>query len=151
MAQSSTVKERVKIALDEPLGLLDYSVPPELQSHIDIGYPVKVPLGNRHANGYIAQIVDSAAETPPTEFELRPIEQIDDSRPTLPRNLIELILFTADYYATQCGDVLHAALPAAARTTKTKYALSDAGKKALEGKLTDAQQQILEYGQTHAD
>ena len=103
---------RARVVLTDPLPVLDYLIPDELAGSIQIGTPVKVPLGNRKSQGYVTEVLEEPYEG---DFELKPIESIDDERAQLPASLIDLILFGADYYCAHAGDMLSVALPAAAR------------------------------------
>ena len=147
--QMTRSHQRIRVILDDPLGLLDYLVPEELVEQIALGTPIQVPLGNRHANGYVAQINPPNEDTQSAEFKLRPITTIDSTRPDLPENLIKLLLFGANYYALPCGELLRAALPAAARNRKKRYALTPEGELALSQKRLPTQARTLQYAQVH--
>lgn len=145
MTPSAAAPLRIRVIVDKPLGLLDYHVPASLKDDIEVGVPVTVPLGKQKATGYVAELLSPEEAAAPEDFEVKPIEALDHTRPSLPPNLIELILFSADYYATPCGEVLHAALPTAARATTQRFIITPEGLKALETDLSNAQQQLLEY------
>ena len=102
---------RARVVLTDPLPVLDYLIPDELDGSIQVGTPVKVPLGNRKSQGYVTELVDEPYEG---DFELKPIDSIDEERAQLSASLIELILFGADYYCAPAGDMLSVALPSAA-------------------------------------
>jgi primosomal protein N' (replication factor Y) len=131
-----------RVLLSEPVGLLDYRIPEELEGRLRPGVPVKVPLGNRHTDAYVAQL----AEDPPAQgIALRDIQQLDEDRPILPEPIIELVLFAADYYCVPPGEVLAAALPAVARPSSRRFCITHLGRYELEGpNLRPLDRQLLE-------
>ena len=68
---------RARVVLTDPLPVLDYLIPDELDGSIQVGTPVKVPLGNRKSQGYVTELVDEPYEG---DFELKPIDSIDEHR-----------------------------------------------------------------------
>jgi primosomal protein N' (replication factor Y) len=132
---------RARVLLSEPVGLLDYGIPDALKDAVAPGVAVRVPLGKRTTSAYVAEIVDG----PLAEgIALRDIQKIDPERPRLPATLIELVLFAADYYAAQPGEMLAAALPAAGRRAAIRYRITDAGRDAAAKKQRDGDNALLE-------
>lgn len=125
--ETPPVIECARIILSEPLGLLTYRIPPELEASVVIGTPVKVPLGKRQTTGYIADRY--RGPTPP--FALKDIVAVDVDSPQLPEKLIALLLFASDYYHVLPGELLASALPANYRRVNTRYRLSEQGLDAL--------------------
>ena len=70
-----------------------------------IGARVLVPLGSRIVTGCV---VNTEVEN---SYELRDLLEIFDIEPFLPREVIELALWVADYYACSPGDAISLAMP----------------------------------------
>jgi len=87
--------------------LLTYRAPEGFDPTALTGFRVQVPLGPRSVIG----VVVGPAETPQDNTKLRSIEELLDSTPSFPPDLIELTRWIADYYMTPWGEVLRAALP----------------------------------------
>jgi hypothetical protein len=68
---------------------------------------VRVPLGRRSTIGYVLRRV----ATPDPTLKLRPVERLLDAAAVLPKDLLELATFTAEYYLAPIGEVLRAMLP----------------------------------------
>jgi len=125
----STLRTVVQVALDTPLDrLFDYLVADALTS--DVGRRVRVPFGKRELVGVIVGLVDSS--TVPDE-QLRAVIEIDRQLAALPREVMQLARFAADYYQYPLGPALLALLPPALKRAKvrpqapTAYALTPAG------------------------
>jgi len=118
---------RARVLLSEPVGLLDYRIPEGLD--LDVGVPVRVPLGKRTTRAYVAEVAEGPG---PKGIKLRDVLGIDEDLPRLPAALIELVLFAADYYAVPPGEVLAAALPAVARPVSARYQLTDLGRQSAK-------------------
>ncbi|MDP7040269.1 MAG: primosomal protein N' [Myxococcota bacterium] len=133
MSKASGQDRRARVLFSEPIPLLDYLIPDELKAHIHVGDAVEVPLGKRLMQGYVAELTSKPLEE---KFELKALKQKVEELPQLPKNLIRLLLFAADYYALPHGEMLSAALPAVFRRVQPKYVLSkDAQKQAEEAGL----------------
>ena len=119
----------VDIALPLPVGqTFTYHLTPYQQLRVKPGARVRVPVGRRRMTGYV---VAARAEAP-AGFETRAIEALIDREPVLPRELLELARFTADYYLTPLGDVLAAMIPAEADSWgDRRVRLTDRGALAL--------------------
>ncbi|SVD81960.1 uncharacterized protein METZ01_LOCUS434814, partial [marine metagenome] len=145
MQSAAMPKVRARVIISAPLGPLDYTIPAELRSELVVGSPVRVPLGTRHLTGYIIELFDEIEES---EYELKPIESIDEEKSSLPANLLELIRFAADYYGVPAGEMLDAALPATARPSAYRYRITAKGTSPLTGKLTAKDIEALEHIKT---
>jgi primosomal protein N' (replication factor Y) (superfamily II helicase) len=112
----------VNKALD--IGLLDYRIPEDILG-IGPGMAVKVPLGKRNqiTSAYVAELVSTQ-----DDLTYKDILAPDTDRPTLPDNLLKLILFAAQYYRCSASLLLGAALPQQARTPTPRYTLTSLGK-----------------------
>jgi primosomal protein N' (replication factor Y) len=108
----------VSVAVPVPfLDLLTYRVPAETAAP-QRGARVVVPLGKRVVTGIV---VDPDVTTSPeggTAEKLKPIIDVLDDGPFLPRAVVDLALWVAEYYACGGGDALAAAFPLT-RTRKT--------------------------------
>ncbi len=135
-----------RVILVEPLGVLHYSVPAALAASLSPGVAVRAPLGKRTAQGYV---LDVGKEPPPEGVALRELAAVDLERPSVPRTILELVLFAADYYAVAAGEVLSAALPSLARSAAERFRLTKAGA-ALAVLGGDDDLPLLALGQEHA-
>ena len=100
-----------EIALPLPVeGTFTYEVPKELREELERGHRVEVPWGPRLATGFVLELTDE------TEVDLRKLKRIssilDDDRPALVAEIIELCRWAASYYLVPIGEMLRVALPA---------------------------------------
>ncbi len=135
-----------------PRRVLTYTIPPALQSQVEVGKRALVPLGPRMVTGYIVGFLSSGQVTPP---DLKPIDAILDPEPLLDHHMLKLTRLVADYYLTSWGLVIRAALPPGIdrRTARTveliespdlfPHALSGERLAQEAGKLGPIQQQML--------
>jgi primosomal protein N' (replication factor Y) len=119
----------IQVALDTPLDrLFDYLAPDVLAS--DIGRRVRVPFGKREQVGVIVGLADTS---PVPIGQLRPVIEIDRQLAALPRNIMQLARFAADYYQHPLGSVLLSLLPPALKRSNFRapapaaFALTPAG------------------------
>ena len=119
----------VQVLLAEPVGLLDYALPPELAMSLEPGMAVRLPLGQRQTHAYVVRLHDQA----PAGVRLRPITDVDEGLTPLPPLLLRLLLFAADYYAVLPGEMLRVALPRFAKPAPLQLRLTPAGAAALAG------------------
>ena len=91
-----------------------YKVPKVLKEQVAIGVRVKVPFGNRKAQGIVVGIQKT------TEFKgkISEIESLIDNKPVLNENLWSLIKWLSEYYYTPLGIAAKVVLPA---NLSTKY------------------------------
>lgn len=85
---------------------LTYGVPEELHALIQPGMRVVVPLGARQIT---ALVVKRPTEVDPG-FRLKDIIETLDDAPVVPRDLLALVEWMADYYLCSRGDVLALAI-----------------------------------------
>ena len=101
----------VRVALPVPLRqLFDYKI--EENQTAEVGCRVLVPFGPRKLVGIVWQIAPADSFN---SDKLKPILQLLDAQPVLPRQLRQLLSFAADYYHYPLGEVLTSALPALLR------------------------------------
>jgi primosomal protein N' (replication factor Y) (superfamily II helicase) len=91
----------------------DYAIPEELQSRIEIGSFVEVPLKSTLKKGTVLKIHQE-----PSPFTLKPIRQILGEEPILSKELLKLALWISSYYCTPLGSVLPAFIPSSVRKGK---------------------------------
>jgi primosomal protein N' (replication factor Y) len=90
---------------------LSYAIPDNLRAKLKIGSFVVVPLRKQKENGLVIDIFDELGEEE-RSFKIREIEDLISDEIIYSQDLVELIKFTADYYASSCSEVLQAVLPA---------------------------------------
>jgi primosomal protein N' (replication factor Y) len=133
------------------LDLLTYSVPANLEAP-PVGARVVVPVGTRTVTGIVVDRVE-AIEPRAAELrikEIKPIRRILDREAFVPREVVELAQWTADYYAAGAGETITAVLPpktrgerADAHKTRRIASITAAGLDALNAELTDRQRDTL--------
>lgn len=90
-------------------GLLSYSIPEEISEEIAVGSMVLVPFRNQKENGLVIDIYKSTPEE--HQFKVRDILEPIFADEFVSSELIELIKFTAEYYACSYTDVCTAVFP----------------------------------------
>jgi len=88
---------------------LTYRVPKELMPFTVPGVRVRVPLRKRFATGVVVGISTTTDLDPDS---LRPIEEMLDDAPLLPKRLMETAAFIATHYRCPLGTTLAAMIPA---------------------------------------
>ena len=111
-ARSECRVARVVFA-EAPHGPLDYRIPDELASKVQIGMRLKVPLGksNREMLGYCIA-VETIACSPDS---LKAVGEVLDSQPLCTPRVLELLQWMSRYYIAPLGQVFEAAIPAGVR------------------------------------
>ncbi len=105
----------VDVILPLPLpGMFTYSVPEEMECSVVFGKRVLVPLGK--SKRYIAMVVKVHQEKPC--FDVKPIDQVLDTTPTLLDQQYRLWSWISSYYMAPLGDVYNAAMPAGMKSTE---------------------------------
>lgn len=96
------------VALPVPLpDALTYEIPAAFRSLALPGARARVLVGKRRLTGVIVKVHDRR----PEGINLRPLEEVIDREPILPRDLLELGRFMADYYFSPVGEVFRTMLP----------------------------------------
>lgn len=113
----------VEVALPVPLpGTLTYALP--AGSLVSPGCRVRVPLARRRLIG----VVLAVGEDRPEGFEVKEVEEILDLEPVLPKDLLDLAKFVAEYYLAPIGEAVRAMLPGALPPWgNRRITLTDAG------------------------
>ena len=113
-------KTILKVALPSPLRtLFDYLLPEALLAKaatLKPGYRVEVPFGKQRLVGLITAIEAHSNIEP---GRLKPILTVLDDEASLPEDLMELALWSANYYQHPIGEVLFHVLPNRLRETRT--------------------------------
>ena len=100
----------IDVILPLPLdGVFTYSVPPELERQVAVGYRVLVPFGRNKT--YVGIVASTHGDCPLCE-KIKPILQVFDTSPILLDSQLNLWRWISDYYLSPIGEVYKAALPA---------------------------------------
>jgi primosomal protein N' (replication factor Y) len=108
----------VEVALVDPSGALttlSYAVPDHLSSAIAPGAAVAAPLGARQVTG----IVVGPSSAPPA-VRLKPLARVLPEL-SVPRELLELVLWAARYYRVPLGSLLRALVPPPVRRLRRRH------------------------------
>lgn len=93
----------------------DYAIPEALESKVEEGSRVRIPLRNQQATGTVLS-VHPAAES---KFKnLRAIQSVIDQGPTMTPKLLELGRWISEYYCSSFESVMRAMLPESVRANK---------------------------------
>ncbi|MGK7297229.1 MAG: primosomal protein N' [Candidatus Wenzhouxiangella sp. M2_3B_020] len=109
-----TSAEFVRVAVPTPLHRLFDYLPPAGEEAPAAGSRVLVPFGGRRLVGLV---VESAHDSRVEPGRLKPVERVLD-RALVPHELLELLRWTANYYAAAPGEIVQHALPAPLRRGK---------------------------------
>ncbi|OGP15116.1 MAG: primosomal protein N' [Deltaproteobacteria bacterium RIFCSPLOWO2_02_FULL_50_16] len=83
-----------------------YQVPETIQATLKPGHRVRVSFGHRRLIGWVVSLQKGDTK------DLKSIEEQIDKEPLLIPSLLQLLVWSADYYLTPIGEVLRAILPA---------------------------------------
>ena len=103
----------IDVILPLPLnGVFTYSVPPELERQVAVGYRVLVPFGrNKTYVGIVAKVLFTVLSSERT-VNYKDVLQVLDTSPILLDSQLKLWHWISDYYLSPIGEVYKAALPA---------------------------------------
>jgi primosomal protein N' (replication factor Y) (superfamily II helicase) len=105
----SLAAELIEVAVTLPVaGRYHYRVPQHLATRARVGARVLVRFGPRKVTGVVVR----EHVLPLDGIVALDLSEVLDDEPALPRELVELCLWTADYYEAPPGEVMRAALPA---------------------------------------
>ncbi|MCP5357056.1 MAG: primosomal protein N' [Pseudomonadales bacterium] len=150
----------LRLAVPSPLRRTFDYLPPQGYSSTQVaelkpGMRVRVPFGSRTLIGVLLSL---EAESTVTVEKLRPALEVLDAEPLLPPSLLELYLWSAQYYQHPPGDVFHTMLPAllrqgnrAERPGRKVWQLSETGQQLTDEDLRRAprQREIVEFLREH--
>ncbi|NIQ03673.1 MAG: primosomal protein N', partial [Nitrospinaceae bacterium] len=119
-----------------------YEIPSPLQGSVQVGMRVFVPFGRRKLTGYVVALTPHRN----TEAPLKSIEDLPDTEPVVPEEILNLTRWVADYYQASWGQALKAALPAGLDDPgRNVLTLSEEGLSALDHEsLSEPAFRILE-------
>ncbi|WP_436860714.1 primosomal protein N' [Staphylococcus caeli] len=104
----------------------DYIIPTRLQSMIQVGMRVIVPFGPRTIQGYVMHIANQPDNDLDTA-KLKEIKEIQDIKPELTEELIQLTEWYNNYFVTKRISMLEVMLPSEIKAKYTKvFAIEDA-------------------------
>lgn len=99
----------IDVVLPVPLArLFTYSVPEEMNKHIQKGQRVVVPFGKKKV---YSGIVYELHHNKPEEYETKDVVSILDSEPIVNQNQIQFWEWLSEYYQCTLGEIYKAALP----------------------------------------
>ena len=125
----------VSVAVPVPfLDLLTYNVPPQLPTPA-VGARVRVAVGTRTVTGCVidtdvpgpvlgnggVRLLDHRSPGQGGQPDFKDVIQIIDHEPFLPRQIVELCQWVADYYLAGIGDAIAVALPPGARDKASAF------------------------------
>ena len=151
--QDDWLAARIAFA-EAPYGPYDYSIPAQMETAVQPGVRVSVPLGrgNRAVTGYCVDVLDArhpdAASV--NVARLKPITELLDRSPLFSRELLELADWISEYYLCPLGSVIETVVPPGIRDQSgTRQVIFLSLSSELRGriheiKLTPTQRKILE-------
>jgi primosomal protein N' (replication factor Y) (superfamily II helicase) len=106
----------LRIAVPTPLRqVFDYLPPPNVAVNSLLpGIRVRIPFQNRELVGILLEVVNEEST-----FRLKAVLEILDQEPVVPADVLQLCLWSANYYHHPVGMVLEAALPILLRQGKS--------------------------------
>ena len=121
------MRRHVTVAVPVPgIDRLTYRVPGGLAPVR--GARVLVPVGGRTMTGCVLDVVDEPPAGVPAGT-IKDIRELLDDEPFLPREVVDLALWVADYYMCGAGEALAAAAPPFAWTASRRHVvLTDTGR-----------------------
>jgi primosomal protein N' (replication factor Y) len=121
----------VEVAAFVPVqSTLTYRVPADLSPLVRRGCRVLVPVGKRTVVGVVVSLDPPASGL--SRDEIRSITDLLEVEPTVPPELLDLVLWMAGYYLALPGDAVRAALPTPLQAREREFVrLTPEGKAAL--------------------
>ncbi|RCX23063.1 replication restart DNA helicase PriA [Fontibacillus phaseoli] len=96
----------------------DYLIPDEMQGWIEIGSRVGVPFGRRTVQGFVLSLHQESGMDP---RRMKPVQELLDLMPPLPRDLVKLAEWMSRKYACSMISALQAMIPAALKGKAERY------------------------------
>lgn len=114
MTSDAPIAGYASVAVPVPVRrLFTYLVTTEQSRRLTLGAAVRVPFGRRSLTGTVVEWPSAApaVSAEGAEIRLRPLGAVLHDRPVLPREILELTRFLADYYLCSWGEAIDAARP----------------------------------------
>ncbi len=143
MDDAANGRKLIEVAIERPVPhTFTYWVPDELRERALSGARVLVPFGRRAEIGTI--VSEAKAPSPEREAKLKAIDDVLDSEPTFPPDLLKLLLWASRYYLAAPGLCFKAALPPGLnpRALVEASLVAPGGQKGL-GELAPMEQKLL--------
>jgi primosomal protein N' (replication factor Y) len=86
-----------------------YTLPDDLATRVGVGSEVEVPLGTRHAVGYVVQPPDNASSA--EGLALKSVSRLRRPYPLFVKEQLEFFEWVANYYADSLSSVIETAVP----------------------------------------
>lgn len=117
-----------EILLPLPIkSLFTYIIPDNLIDGVEVGVRVVVPFGKKkYYSGVVAAVRDVVAGEN-TEYELKSILFVLDSRPIVNERQLFFWKWIASYYIANLGDVMNVALPSLMKVTSETFIVINSG------------------------
>jgi primosomal protein N' (replication factor Y) (superfamily II helicase) len=110
-----------------------YAVPSRLRNRIAVGARVIVPFGRKLLTGFVTDLMP---ELPSGDYKIKSIRELLDPQPLVSPALVQLGLWTAEYYFAPPGETLKALLPPGGEITGgRRLSLSSSAARLMAGGL----------------
>lgn len=113
----------LSVAIPRPLEhLYTYKVPDELLNEVEVGKFVKVPFGKSTTHAFVVGSPQNFDEQVHTfsKNKLKSILEIGSGDFKIPKDVMDLCIWTSEYYHFPLGEVLHCAAPPSVLGLRTK-------------------------------
>lgn len=132
----------IQVILPLPVqGVFTYSVPDDVCNMVGIGSRVLVQFGRKK---YYTAIVAGIDQTPPQNYEVKPIMAVLDPQPALRYPQLKFWQWISDYYLCSVGEVMKGALPTGLKIESESIVTLNPDFDSDEGvKLTERQAEIV--------
>lgn len=132
----------IQVILPLPVqGVFTYSVPDDVCDMVGIGSRVLVQFGRKK---YYTAIVAGIDQTPPKNYEVKPLMAVLDPHPALRYPQLKFWEWISDYYLCSIGEVMKAALPTGLKIESESVVTLNPEFDSEDGvRLTDRQAEIV--------
>lgn len=132
----------IQVILPLPVqGVFTYSVPDDVCDMVGIGSRVLVQFGRKK---YYTAIVAGIDQTPPKNYEVKPIMAVLDPHPALRYPQLKFWEWISDYYLCSIGEVMKASLPTGLKIESESVVTLNPEFDSEDGvRLTDRQAEIV--------
>ena len=113
----------IAVAVPVPgLGTLTYSVPDDVSDPPVVGARVLAPLGKRTVTGIVISSSAEPSAGAESSPDIKPLVSVLDTTPFLPKDVVDLAVWVADYYACGVGEAIATAMPPRAWVESERHA-----------------------------